>query len=191
MSVHTQVTRWSSRRPQPWKNGGGITYELAAGPEGADMRSFDWRISVAEVASDGPFSTFTGIDRTLVLLEGSVELVVDGRSNTLSSGRSRLSFDGAASTSAHVVAGPVRDLNIMSRRGLFEHRVTALEGGVPVPECGHWFLFAIDHDVAATINTAPVMLDRFDLLQVRGSPESAAVTGPCWLIELRHLSDPA
>ncbi|HEY3634719.1 MAG TPA: HutD family protein, partial [Caldimonas sp.] len=45
---------------QPWKNGGGVTRELLALPAGDDWRV---RVSVAEVASDGAFSTFVGVDR--------------------------------------------------------------------------------------------------------------------------------
>ena len=40
-------------------------------PEGASLDTFDWRISMARVASDGPFSEFPGIDRTLAVVEGS------------------------------------------------------------------------------------------------------------------------
>ena len=52
----------------PWKNGGGVTSELARSPQADE---FDWRLSVAEVATDGPFSQFPGIDRLLVLLSGA------------------------------------------------------------------------------------------------------------------------
>ncbi|MDF3836776.1 HutD family protein, partial [Cupriavidus basilensis] len=57
--------------PQPWKNGGGVTREIAAWPEGAGMGDFQWRVSVADIAADGPFSAFPGIDRQIVLLEGA------------------------------------------------------------------------------------------------------------------------
>ena len=62
----------------PWKNGGGTTAEIAAFPDGAGFNAFDWRISLAEVASDGPFSAFPGIDRTLMLVEGA-RLALDRR----------------------------------------------------------------------------------------------------------------
>jgi environmental stress-induced protein Ves len=57
-------------RRMPWKNGGGHTLEVATHPAGADVASFEWRVSVADITRDGPFSTFPGIDRTLVLLAG-------------------------------------------------------------------------------------------------------------------------
>ena len=58
----------SSYRRMPWKNGGGETVEIAVSPEGAALSEFDWRISMATVATDGPFSIFPGIDRTLSIL---------------------------------------------------------------------------------------------------------------------------
>jgi environmental stress-induced protein Ves len=56
---------------QPWKNGGGITREIAAIPHGTSMADFTWRVSVAEIARSGPFSPFPGIDRQILLLTGA------------------------------------------------------------------------------------------------------------------------
>ena len=53
-----------------WKNGGGTTRELAVFPAGATFDRLDWRVSIADVAASGPFSTFTGLDRIIVLLDG-------------------------------------------------------------------------------------------------------------------------
>ena len=55
----------------PWKNGGGVTREIVCQPPGAGMDSFDWRVSIAHIASDGPFSAFAGVDRVITLLEGA------------------------------------------------------------------------------------------------------------------------
>src|ERR1700738_1518019 len=66
-----QIVRASDCLTTPWKNGGGSTTEIAAAPEGASLDIFDWRISMAQVASDGPFSDFFGIDRTLAVIKGS------------------------------------------------------------------------------------------------------------------------
>ncbi len=63
----------------PWKNGLGVTTELAvARRPGED--GFDWRISTATVASPGPFSVFPGIDRSLAIVRGgTLTLNVEGR----------------------------------------------------------------------------------------------------------------
>ena len=57
--------------PQPWKNGAGLTREIAVARNAATECGFDWRLSVAEVARDAPFSAFPGVDRCIVLLRGA------------------------------------------------------------------------------------------------------------------------
>ena len=58
-------------RTMPWKNGAGSTTELVIEPPGATLAGgFHWRVSMATVAESGPFSSFPGYDRTLLLLEG-------------------------------------------------------------------------------------------------------------------------
>src|SRR5665213_3118440 len=55
----------------PWKNGGGRTREIVRLPNGSALDSFDWRASIADITADGPFSTFGGFDRVIVLLSGA------------------------------------------------------------------------------------------------------------------------
>src|SRR5450830_1793080 len=61
---------FASLTPSPWKNGGGSTTEIAVEPPGATLHSFEWRLSLASIAHDGPFSHFPGVDRSLALLDG-------------------------------------------------------------------------------------------------------------------------
>ena len=113
----------------PWKNGGGATTEIAVGPSGASLETFDWRISMARVASDGPFSRFVGIDRTLAVIAGSglVLTIGDRAPITLAAESAPVSFDGEAITSTKLLAGEITDLNVMTRRGRFIHRLTRIE----------------------------------------------------------------
>ena len=52
----------------PWRNGGGVTRELAVWPAQGEWA---WRMSVAEVDRSGPFSRFEGIERWLAVLQGN------------------------------------------------------------------------------------------------------------------------
>ena len=65
-----RIIRAADCRRMPWKNGRGETVEIAISPDGAGIDDFDWRLSMARVETDGPFSLFAGIDRTLAVLEG-------------------------------------------------------------------------------------------------------------------------
>ena len=121
-----RLIRFADLVPTPWKNGGGITTEIAASPAGAGFGDFDWRLSIADVASDGPFSLFAGIDRTLTLIAGNglVMTIDGGRPLTLTRTSPPLSFPGDVPVSAALVAGPIRDFNVMTRRGRYAHSVT-------------------------------------------------------------------
>jgi uncharacterized protein len=98
---------------QPWKNGGGLTREMLAWPEGGDWQC---RISVADIEADGPFSAFPGVERWFTVLKGAgVELTVDGQAHRLTRTSPPLRFDGAAVTRCRLLDGPTRDLNLMLR----------------------------------------------------------------------------
>ncbi|MFN7103700.1 MAG: HutD family protein [Pseudorhizobium sp.] len=120
-----KILRAGDYKRMPWKNGGGETVEIAVFPHDASVDTFDWRISMAAVAQDGPFSVFPGVDRTLSVLEGNgIDLTVDGREATrLTQASAPLAFPADAPTMARLLDGPIRDLNVMSRRAAFSHVV--------------------------------------------------------------------
>ncbi|MBX3596082.1 MAG: HutD family protein [Rhizobiaceae bacterium] len=122
-----RLIRAKDYRRMPWKNGGGETIEIAVHPRGSDTSSFDWRISMARVEENGPFSIFPGMDRTLAILDGQgIDLSIEGQ-GTARIYSAPLAFAGDVPTSASLVDGPVTDLNVMTRRGKFQNRVTRLE----------------------------------------------------------------
>ena len=73
-----QILRAADRVATRWKNGLGVTREIAAYPPGSDLDSFGWRVSMASVDTGGPFSSFPGVDRQLAVLEGRLALGVGG-----------------------------------------------------------------------------------------------------------------
>ena len=123
-----RVLRAAEHRRMPWKNGGGETIEIAVSPEGAGIDAFDWRVSMAQVASDGPFSVFPGVDRTLTILDGAgLRLTVgEGAEVELVAGSDPLRFSADAPASARLIGGTVVDLNVMTRRKVWEHSVRRL-----------------------------------------------------------------
>ncbi|MFF1446840.1 HutD family protein [Streptomyces sp. NPDC058274] len=114
----TRLLPAAVRAAVPWKNGGGVTREIAAWPPGADMAGFDWRVSLAEVGADGPFSAFPDVDRTLTLAEGAgMDLTVDGASRLVDTRDVPQDFRGDVPTDCRLLDGPVVNLNVMWRRG--------------------------------------------------------------------------
>jgi len=113
----------------PWKNGGGMTREIVCQPPGVGLDAFDWRVSIANIASDGPFSVFTGIDRVITLLEGGgVHLrgedgAIDYRLDTP---LQPYAFAGEAHIHARLLEGACEDFNVMTRRATCRSCVIAL-----------------------------------------------------------------
>jgi environmental stress-induced protein Ves len=99
-----------------WKNDGGWTTEIAREP--ADAADFAWRISIADIESDGPFSSFPGVARELMLLAGNgIELDIDDAPPLRLTERfQRVRFEGESRVECRLLAGPTRDFNVMTRR---------------------------------------------------------------------------
>lgn len=123
-----QIRRHRDYRRMAWKNGGGETAEIAIFPEGATLDTFDWRVSMATVAADGPFSSFPGVDRTLAILRGNgLTLLPDSRGPVLVEAASQpVAFPSEIPITARLVNGPVTDFNVMTRRGRFRHHVSRM-----------------------------------------------------------------
>lgn len=121
MADHQPFLTWlprTSQRTVPWRNGLGVTREVAIEPpDGSVDRGFLWRVSCAGVAADGPFSAFPGVDRSLWLVRGAgVDLDVEGRRVRLDRPWQRVDFAGESAVRARLVDGAIDDLNVMVRR---------------------------------------------------------------------------
>ncbi|WP_312165735.1 HutD family protein [Phenylobacterium sp.] len=127
-----RILRAADRKASPWKNGGGVTWEVAASPAGAPLDDFEWRVSLAEVASPGPFSRFPGIDRILTVIRGQgLSLAVEGLGATaLGASSAPYAFPGDIAATAALSDGPIRDLNVMTRRGRWAAQVRRMSGPV-------------------------------------------------------------
>jgi environmental stress-induced protein Ves len=173
----------------PWKNGGGETLQVAIWPPGATIDRFDWRISLSAVTSDGPFSTFPGVDRTLCLTGGTrIDLTVDGVSTAVIGPLGALRFAGDAHCFAHLPDGPISDLNVMSRRSAFDHSVRAVERGARIEGApGLQCCFIAVGECAADCDTQRVTLAHLDAL-ILGEGETADLfDGAGWLATLWPL----
>ncbi|AKM30077.1 hypothetical protein AB870_08140 [Pandoraea faecigallinarum] len=146
----------------PWKNGQGVTTELAVARR-PGQEGFDWRISTATVAAPGPFSVFTGIDRSLAIVRGgSLTLNVEGRPDvTLTTRTPPYAFGGelaVSSTPALDVADvPIDDFNVMTRRTGWQHTLTqhrlereALTWELPAAAGAVAFLYTAQGEVRVT-----------------------------------------
>jgi uncharacterized protein len=165
----------------PWKNGGGTTAEVASFPEGSTLDTFGWRISMADVASDGPFSNFPAIDRTLIVVEGAgIEVEVAGTSHRLDPQSPLLSFPGDVPTQARLLSGPIRDLNVMTRRGRFSHHTTFVQAGdITLSRSARAaFIFALDAALELSSGTAKYLLQPLDAFVLDEATDNVVLSGP-------------
>ena len=169
----------AARTPEPWHNGGGITREVAADRSLAGA-GFRWRISIADVASDGPFSTFAGCARVITVLWGAgMELTVDGSPHVLDAPHQPFRFAGSADTRCRLLDGPVVDLNVIAASGQFA-QVEIIRPGtaveVAVPQTAVAVMLAGSAVVRAAGTTAALV--PFDAVLARGEVSIGIIPEP-------------
>jgi len=124
-----EIIRYAELRAEPWRNGGGVTRELASHPKAASAQdgAWDWRVSIAEVSKAGAFSPFPGMDRVLTVIDGELLLLtVDGAEHPLEKYRP-FRFPGDADTASALPTGDIRDLNVITRNGAFKGYTSIIE----------------------------------------------------------------
>jgi len=124
-----EIIRFADLRPQPWRNGGGVTRELASHPQAASAQDgvWDWRVSIADVTKAGDFSAFPGMERVLTVIDGELLLLtVDGGEHPLEKYRP-FRFSGEAASSSALPTGDIRDLNVIARVGAFKGFTSIVE----------------------------------------------------------------
>lgn len=150
----------SALPPMPWKNGGGTTREVASWPPGAGIDAFDWRVSIATIASDGPFSSFAGVDRIITLLEGDgvrLQSKADGIDHALNMPLAPFAFSGDSKIDCTLLGGASTDFNVMSRRSrlVAEMQVLSESSQLPsqLPSCPQGMLLAFAGSWSANTQT--------------------------------------
>src|SRR6478672_774900 len=120
----SSVLRASGYTRMRWKNGAGWTSEILKvhRDDERDTNAWTWRLSIAEIDADAPFSAFPGVDRELVLLSGNgLRLRFDdGETRTLHPPHDRLRFAGERPAVGELLDGPTRDFNLMWKRGVVD-----------------------------------------------------------------------
>ncbi|MYT16217.1 hypothetical protein YWIDRAFT_05744 [Streptomyces sp. SceaMP-e96] len=204
--MNVRILRAEGRPAAPWSNGGGVTREVAVHPPGAGWDAFAWRVSLADVTRDGPYSPLPGVRRILTVVDGAgLELTVDGTTRLLPDRCRPFAFPGGADTGSRLLDGPVVNLNVMLREGRADavvemvrgHRVVEpvrrpAGGGADGPEA----VLVVAVEGPARLRTADgpaVRLARFDAALLAGpdaAPAEVWTDGTAAVIAL-SAADPA
>jgi len=130
----------------PWKNGGGSTIELARWPVGSGFDDFIWRVSIAAIAGNGPFSTFAGVDRIITLLQGAgVHLYAPdmGIDHRLDHRMQPYSFPGEAEVHCSLLGASSTDFNVMVRRASAHANLKSIQKGMTADIPAFGLIFAV------------------------------------------------
>jgi uncharacterized protein len=182
------VLRQHEHQRMPWRNGGGVTSEVARWP--ADSSDFEWRVSFAEVEQSGPFSAFTDVDRVILLVSGPPMLLeFPDRAHALQSFEP-FRFRGEDAVHCTVTA-PTRDLNVMVRRDRAQATVEVLpiEGALTTPTADV-LLVAVLGGTVTLADAEPGLLEVGDVaMRTDGSAVDLSGSGVVAVIAITHASD--
>lgn len=167
-----RLLRADRYRRERWRNGAGWTHEVHAQPSPGG-EGWDWRLSIAEIDADAPFSAFPGVERELVLLEGNgLRLRFDdGGLVELRPPHERARFAGERPLRGELVDGPTRDFNLMWRRDAVQatlwHRPLVGSMVLFAEPRSHWALHVLAGEVRLE-GEAPMAAARGDTLLLPG-----------------------
>ncbi|MEH7830273.1 HutD/Ves family protein [Gemmobacter denitrificans] len=175
-----RIIRFADCPPAPWKNGAGSTRELWRLEDADGMLA---RISVAEITGNQPFSSFPGIDRIILQLDGpAMVLSLAGKDHHIAT---PFAFPGEAQVSCHLSgSGVAHDLNLMVRRDRFVPRMeleTSVAGEALDPGATAFLMLA-----SAQLVLPGIPVERGDLILPGAKAPILDRQVPLVRMELRH-----
>ncbi len=121
-----KIIRYADLVPVSWKNGGGVTREIARQDTDGE---FAWRLSIADVASEGPFSAFPGLQRILTVIEGEgMVLERPGLKPLAANLFEPVAFTGDEPVNGMLPNGACRDFNVIWSPKFASASVTVANG---------------------------------------------------------------
>ena len=150
----------------PWRNGGGLTRELASSSKSED---WIWRMSVAEVTTDGPFSCFDGVTRWFAVLQGAgvvLNFPAAAEEFQLTVEAPPFRFDGAVQTQCRLLGGPTQDFNLMVRDACLPAHMVRVRGEYQKVLLSTKLVavYAIESDTRVKFDTEEIILPQSTLV---------------------------
>lgn len=110
--------RVGDHAPVPWANNGGMTREIASGKVvQSALDAWDWRLSLASIDKNGPFSALPGVNRTSVLVDGALDLISGSLTLMWDVPGASHQYDGETPFEACLRSPSARFFNVMVRKG--------------------------------------------------------------------------
>ncbi|MDV7661312.1 HutD family protein [Acinetobacter baumannii] len=174
-----------------WKNGAGFTLEIARSQGEAD---FEWRISMADVTTSGPFSLFPNKQRIISVLEGhGMVLHVDNLPAKKLNQGDIFAFHGESQVQSGLVDGAIRDLNLIYDPAKFHARFQWLNEAAEqafISSADLIFIFNQGGETEVNVDDDFVQLAAHETLKIERNAGVTSISFPkkqlksCYVIEL-------
>lgn len=178
------------RAAQPWRNGGGTTFEVARAAHPRRAGDFLWRVSIADVAQPGPFSPFPGHERLIAVVAGNgMQLLGLDAAPVLLRPFEVVRFAGAASVAAQLPHGPVKDFNVIFDAAACDTSLAFHDGPGEAPRDASVVLIVNHAGGECEWRRGPERgaLARFDALRVEGASRESVSWEPGALIAVVRI----
>jgi environmental stress-induced protein Ves len=132
--IHLTALDSAGYRHMPWKNGGGVTTDIAVsmlpGFAAGNWEGIVWRFSRTAIVTPGAFSDLSGFDRELALVAGE-GLVLETAGGEIDVRRAfkPVRFAGETGIVSRLEAGPVEVVNLIGDRSHVSIDLACLPGG--------------------------------------------------------------
>ncbi|MCG8285230.1 HutD family protein [Acinetobacter seifertii] len=177
-----------------WKNGAGFTLEIARSQGGAD---FEWRISMADVTTSGPFSLFPNKQRIISVLDGQgMVLHVDDLPAKTLNQDDIFAFHGESQVQSELVDGAIRDLNLIYDPAKFHARFQWLNDAAEqafISSADLIFIFNLSGETQVSVEGGLFQLAAYETLKIEKKSGITSINFPkkqlksCYVIELIQL----
>ncbi|MDO7898265.1 HutD/Ves family protein [Pseudomonas citrulli] len=186
-----KILRAADYPRMPWKNGGGSTEEITR-DAGTGLEGFGWRLSIADIAESGGFSTFPGYERIISVLQGDgMTLNVDGQPTRALRPLDPFAFSGESQVHCTLLGGPIRDFNLIYAPQRYRARLQWM-GGLQrfFSEAQTVLVFSAAPGLTLKVGESAVGLGLYDCLQLTGNTGLVefSIHGQCCVIELISAS---
>jgi len=178
-----RIQRSSEHTPMPWANGRGTSYEIAS--DRNEAGEWTWRLAMAPVNEDGPFSRIECVNRSLAVVEGAGMLLSVDRKKLQCLPLQVVRFRGDAVTEAALTDGPIMDINLMVRRNEADGEMAmvsdaGLLNGVSI-------VVAVGGSAQVNSGDSTINLERHDTVLECDADSNSLVSGTVCVVSVKRL----
>ena len=167
----------------PWANGRGTSYEIASDRNKAG--EWTWRLAMAPVNEDGPFSRIECVNRSLVVVEGAGMWLSVDRKKLQCLPMQVARFRGDAITEAMLTDGPIMDINLMLRRKEADGEMAIVSDAGLLNDAS--FVVAVGGSAQVKCGDSIIDLERHDSILECDAETVSLVSGTVCVVSVKRL----